>query len=80
MEVPLRAAADWPAPVERASAPEERIVPEVGTKEVISGRNPVHEVLRAGRRTVHRIVVARGSAEGPPGRTRVKGRNRDACG
>ena len=53
MEVPLRAAADWPAPVERASAPEERIVPEVGTKEVISGRNPVREVLRAGRRKGH---------------------------
>lgn len=63
MEVSLRPAADWPAPVERASAPEERIVPEVGTKEVISGRNPVREVLRAGRRKVHRIVIARGSAE-----------------
>ncbi|HLC06314.1 MAG TPA: 23S rRNA (guanosine(2251)-2'-O)-methyltransferase RlmB [Anaerolineales bacterium] len=31
--------------------------------EVIAGRNPVREVLRAGRRKVHKIMVARGSAE-----------------
>jgi 23S rRNA (guanosine2251-2'-O)-methyltransferase len=35
----------------------------VGTTEVITGRNPVLEVLRAGRRKVHKIMVARGSSE-----------------
>jgi 23S rRNA (guanosine2251-2'-O)-methyltransferase len=38
-------------------------VPDVGTTEVITGRNPVREVLRAGRRKVHKIMVARESAE-----------------
>lgn len=37
--------------------------PGVGTTEVITGRNPVREVLRAGRRHVYKIMVARGSAE-----------------
>ncbi len=35
----------------------------MGTTEVITGRNPVREVLRAGRRKVHKIMVARESAE-----------------
>jgi len=35
----------------------------MGMTEVIAGRNPVREVLRAGRRKVHKIMVARGSAE-----------------
>lgn len=35
----------------------------MATTEVITGRNPVREVLRAGRRKVHKIMVARGSSE-----------------
>lgn len=35
----------------------------MATTEVITGRNPVMEVLRAGRRKVHKVMLARGSAE-----------------
>jgi 23S rRNA (guanosine2251-2'-O)-methyltransferase len=35
----------------------------MGMTEIIAGRNPVREVLRAGRRKVHKVVVAGGSAE-----------------
>jgi 23S rRNA (guanosine2251-2'-O)-methyltransferase len=35
----------------------------VAKTELIVGRNPVREVLRAGRREIHQVMVARGSAE-----------------
>jgi 23S rRNA (guanosine2251-2'-O)-methyltransferase len=35
----------------------------MGKTEVIAGRNPVREVLRAGRRRVHKILIAREASE-----------------